>query len=387
MKQLDHWKKRFFSALLCVLAVLLAGCGRQGGPSSEPTNLRLSTAELKGQAYYYYHCLNETEQEAYGRIFRQIRNHPDRIEIPPLDREALLKVFQAVSYDNPEILCMGGSCQLVTQAGKSYFVPSYHCGVEECTKITEALLEKTRQICESVQGKTDYEKELFFHDYLVEHAVYHEEPDAWQSYTAASVLLNGKAVCEGYSRAFQLLLNREGIGNYLMTGSARDQSGRVDGHMWNLVTIDGANYHVDVTWDDPIGSESLAPSHVYFNLTDQMISANHLTFEPQTPGCHVTDANYFVKNGLFFSRYGEDTRAKIVEAIEQAVSQKLWNLEFRFATYEEYEKAVADLFAGGRIYRLLERANLSGGQRIQTNNVHYQCSDEMLVVNLTLEKG
>ena len=90
------------------------------------------------------------------------------------------------------------------------------------------------------KGKTDYEKELFFHDYLIEHCAYHEDTGNWQAYTAAGALLNGKAVCEGYSRAFQLLLNQEGIDNYLMTGSARDPSGRVDGHMWNLITLDGA---------------------------------------------------------------------------------------------------------------------------------------------------
>ncbi|MFR3251614.1 MAG: hypothetical protein ACLTQL_11415 [Eisenbergiella sp.] len=51
------------------------------------------------------------------------------------------------------------------------------------------------------------------------------------------------------------------------------------------------------------------------------------------------------------------------------------------------KKAIADLFDRERIYRLLERANLSGGQKLQTNAVQYQCSDEMFVINLTLEKG
>ena len=125
------------------------------------------------------------------------------------------QLFQAVSYDNPQILCMGDTCRLAKQSGKSYFVPSYRCSVEECAGKTEALLEKARQVCDNVKGKTDYEKELFFHDYLIEHCAYHEDTGNWQAYTAAGALLNGKAVCEGYSRAFQLLLNQEGFDNYL----------------------------------------------------------------------------------------------------------------------------------------------------------------------------
>lgn len=379
-------KNRLLPFLICLLIIFFPGCSPHTEPSVETMDMRLSTTEIKGRTYYYYHRLSETEQDAYSRIFRQIKSHPEKIEIPPLEKEALLKVFQAISYDNPELLCMGGSCQLVTQAGKSYFVPSYHCSVAECAAMTEKLLEKARQIQESVQGKTSYEKELFFHDYLVEHCVYHEDTGNWRSYTAAGALLDGKAVCEGYSRAFQLLLDLAGIENYLITGSARDQDARVDGHMWNLVTIDGEKYHVDVTWDDPVGREQLAPSHVYFNLTDQAIAVNHLTFDPEPPGCSAIKANYFVKNGLFFQKYQEDTRTKIVEAIEQTVARDVWSLEFCFASQEEYEKAVTDLFSGERIYRLLERANLSGKGQIQTNKVQYHCDDEMLILNLTLEK-
>ena len=106
-------------------------------------------------------------------------------------------------------------------------------------------------------------KMLFFHDYLIEHCAYHEDTGNWQAYTAAGALLNGKAVCEGYSRAFQLLLNQEGIDNYLMTGSARDPSGRVDGHsgiLSPLMARLSCRRHVD----DPVGNEQLAPSQRLF---------------------------------------------------------------------------------------------------------------------------
>lgn len=378
-------KSMLMPLLLFLIALVITGCGRQNAPSAQAVQARLSAAELEGRPNFYYHRLSETEQEAYGKIMRRIRSHPERIAVPFLDQESLLRVFQAVSYDNPEILCMDGSCRLVTQGDQHYFVPSYHCSVSECAALTQALLQKAKQVADSVRGKTEYDQELFFHDYLVKHCDYHENTGGWKAYTAAGALLDGKAVCEGYSRAFQLLLNQAGLENYLMTGSARDQDGQVEGHMWNLVTIDGEPYHVDVTWDDPLGNNSQTVSHTYFNLTDQAISANHLTFEPEPPGCDATKANYFAKNDRFFAQYHEAAQTRMAEAIEQSVSQGIWNLEFRFASRREYEKAVADLFSNERIYRLLERANLSG-QQIQTNRVQYQLSDDMLVLNLTLEK-
>lgn len=389
MNRLSLSKRSAIFSLVCLLVLLFMGCGRQQ-PPAEAAAVRLSAAELGARTHYYYQRLSETEQDAYGRIVRLIRSHPEKIEIPYLKNDALLNVFQAISYDNPEILCLDVSCQLITQGEKSYFVPSYHGSVSECAGRTEELLQKAKQIRASAAGKTAYEKELYFHDYLVEHCAYQEEGADWRVYTAAGALLDGKAVCEGYSRAFQLLLDQENIENYLITGTARDQEGRVEGHMWNLVTIDGAPYHVDVTWDDPVGSEWTAPSRAYFNLTDQMIAADHLTMQPEPPGCRATDANYFVKNGLYFTQYGEEADVKIVEAIVQSVEQGRWNLEFCFADQTEYKKAVSELLDGGRIYRLLERANLSVGGRIQTDRVKVleaRNNGLPLISLITFEKG
>ena len=49
------------------------------------------------------------------------------------------------------------------------------------------------------------------------------------------------------------------------------------------------------------------------------------------------------------------------------------------------EEALA--FVGMSGYEKTDLNNLSGGQKLQTNTVQYQCSDEMFVINLTLEKG
>ena len=53
-------------------------------------------------------------------------------------------------------------------------------------------------------------------------------------------------VCEGYSEAFQLLCQREGIPCITVVGTANG-----GGHAWNYVQMeDGVWYAVDLTWDD-----------------------------------------------------------------------------------------------------------------------------------------
>ncbi len=65
-----------------------------------------------------------------------------------------------------------------------------------------------------------------------------------ESYTVYGALVNGRAVCEGYSQATCYLLERLGMECHVCSSS-------VLGHMWNIVTVDGKYYHTDVTWDDP----------------------------------------------------------------------------------------------------------------------------------------
>ena len=109
------------------------------------------------------------------------------------------------------------------------------------------------------EGMTDLEKVTAAHDWIATHCyydpfvgnnmkdyttaggqVYTEDGSVYSSY---SVFVNGKAVCQGYSLAFKVLMDRAGIGCCYVCNY---------GHAWNMVELDGNWYHVDCTWDDPI---------------------------------------------------------------------------------------------------------------------------------------
>ena len=69
--------------------------------------------------------------------------------------------------------------------------------------------------------------------------------DDWEkyadAYSAYGCLVKGKAVCEGYSLAFNAIMLELGIPTKRMSGG---------GHAWNMVKIGNRWYHVDVTWND-----------------------------------------------------------------------------------------------------------------------------------------
>ena len=59
------------------------------------------------------------------------------------------------------------------------------------------------------------------------------------------------AVCEGYAKAFQLLMNAAGVANAYIIGL-----GNGGGHAWNMAQMDdGYYYYFDVTWNDPTSSD------------------------------------------------------------------------------------------------------------------------------------
>jgi hypothetical protein len=141
--------------------------------------------------------------------------------------------------------------------------------------------------CEQ-ECSTDFEKALWLHDWLLDHADY----DYSYSYCSAEgVLARGTGTCESYHRAYVMLLNKVGIA-----------TGRVEGngHVWTAVQMDGEWYQVDSTWDDMgAGLKGTYYEHVYFGLTDYIIGLVHSDHTAAVPGYESTalEDNYFIKTG------------------------------------------------------------------------------------------
>ena len=230
----------------------------------------------------------------------------------------------ALVSDHPEIFWLpsyyitavgsdaeGGKTALMMFSSSPEVSPAYSVNRSEKAYMAEELKAAVESIAARVTGTTPFEIELQLHDILCDMVEYSDNEADGLIYTAYGALVGGKALCEGYSRAMQLLLSHFGIYSTTVSGVAEGE-----GHMWNIVNIDGEWYHLDVTWND-LSKDTI--SHEYFNITDSEISLDHtfsknyteftpeqlaggqVSFNILRPSCTALDADYFVKQGFFFT--------------------------------------------------------------------------------------
>ena len=167
---------------------------------------------------------------------------------------------------------------------------------------------RLRNVCEKILNDhvknymSDYDKEIAIHDYIVNNCEYgFSENKDDSEYTAYGCLVNRKAVCSGYSAAANLLLMCAGVECKIVTGLATqmvDGKESSENHAWNQVKIDGEWYHLDVTWDDPVGDRAVL-IHEYFNVSDSVINRNHETYSSNASKCESMRSNYYMKNGAY----------------------------------------------------------------------------------------
>lgn len=125
---------------------------------------------------------------------------------------------------------------------------------------------------------SDYDKELAIHDWMIDWGSYdsdtlnHQQnaqpnPDHDNPY---GFLIGKKGICLGYTSTFQLFMDMVGIECITVHGTAYSKT---EEHAWNMVSLDGEWYCVDVTWDDPTtySSVSRLTAHMYFNVTSEYL--------------------------------------------------------------------------------------------------------------------
>lgn len=131
---------------------------------------------------------------------------------------------------------------------------------------------------EAVRGLTDPAEQLrALHDVLIRGCVY-DAPTATRSpdtldgflppFTAYGALLEGKAVCAGYARAYMLLAQAAGFEVIYVTSPEMN-------HGWNAVRLDGVTYYIDCTFDDPTPDMGQYVLHDYCLVTAEQLRRTH----------------------------------------------------------------------------------------------------------------
>lgn len=125
-------------------------------------------------------------------------------------------------------------------------------------------------------GMSDAEKLRALHDALVRLCSYdaqaaeNEAPDgASAPFAADGALLDHRAVCAGYGRAYGMLCEAAGLRAVYVASEQMN-------HGWNAVRLDGQTYFIDCTFDDPVPDRGEYVSGRYFLLNGDELSQTHV---------------------------------------------------------------------------------------------------------------
>ena len=166
------------------------------------------------------------------------------------------------------------------------------------------------------------------------------------------MFLDGKAVCEGYARAMQYLLQKCGIECAETVGYIRKESGeKGEPHAWNILKIDGDYYHLDTTWDDSSNTVQTVKSNDlgfdYFCITtDEILRTRDTSLCPvAVPACNATRGNYFTHNDLVLESYDLN---RIKAIAQNAAGKKCRSFSFKCESKALFDQALSQLCSDGK---------------------------------------
>lgn len=191
-----------------------------------------------------------------------------------LTDDQAVSVWKTYTDDNPLYYWMSKTLQVRGENIVLFVEPEYANGSDRIA-YNEKLYSIINEYEDMAQNESAYTVALAYHDAIINKIDYaykngNAPEDAAWAHNVTGVLEGKGAVCEGYARTFQLLLNARGIDNIFVDGTSRNQN-----HAWNLVQLDdGEWYWYDLTWDDTPGYY-WGMQNNYTCATDEEFLKNH----------------------------------------------------------------------------------------------------------------
>ena len=257
------------------------------------------------RSFYYYEQLSPAAMEIYD-IMLMIAEDPATPEnygvmMTDMDPESdeyyyeMLRAYFAMTYDHPELFWLYGGAETsigffseAMPMNGLYLV--YYKLLSPYTKYQTQMTAFNRAadafLADIDRNASDYEIVRQIHDKLIDLVTYDtyvlnnlEEEGQNLAHTAYGALVANsqgvanRAVCDGYSLAFEYLLQQCGIEAVVVAGNAGPNEAEAGGHAWNMVKLDGSWYEVDSTWDDAGTVEAkLQPDMDGYNMYREAIT-------------------------------------------------------------------------------------------------------------------
>ena len=318
--------------------------------------------------YYSSSALTETEREIYDKALNDLGNL--RTVVPlEVDSGVLQKVLDIIRFEQLAYFHVSDRRIAVNEVTQEFeVVYEYRFTADEISSMNIASERAAREIISNITtDMDDYDKLKFIHDYLVLNC--ENDTESPYSNTIYGALVQKKALCEGYAKAFSYLCNLAGIENTIVTGHTKVP------HMWNMVKLGGNWYHVDVTWDDSEDALHVEYPDVilyqYFMVTDSVIENNHtiLLYPAEPPKANGRNENYFVREG-FDINSEEEFLTVSQNAVLNAVRNHEQSAMVKFASTDMYISVTSKIDPAA-FEQIRRRAQSDYGINIKLNWTDY----------------
>lgn len=293
-----------------------------------------------------YRSLSKKEQAVYEALYRGINSLEENIPLPyDVSGETYNKIFCMVEKQEGAFFQLASEYYTAGKVRDAQIV--YRVNEDEYRKmkleLNSAVLKGTDGIA---PNNSDYDKVMRIHDYLVRNCTYVESDETGLCSTSYGCLVNKKANCEGYAKAFNVLCAQVGIETMLITGVAEGEN-----HAWNQVFADGKWFNIDVTWDDTDITGDIR--RMYFLCDDDEF---YLTHKPDMEivepfPCNGEDGSYYKMNGHYAGNLDE-ARELILRELRNGEN----DIEIKLATEELYDEFKAEYIDGQKVFGLVFEA-------------------------------
>lgn len=335
---------------------------------------------LSDDSNFAYSGLSESCRTCYREIYAILNDMLEKVELSSKDPDEVDLAFRAVMVDHPEIFYVKGysigKFMRGSTLSKIVFSGTYTMTKDEVEAGRRDVDDYAASVIAGCPDGGDYDKIKYVYEYLIKNNEY--VPDAENNQNILSVVRGGKTVCQGYTKAMQLILNKMGIFCTLVNGKACGRNGVPDaeeladadnaewgGHVWNIVKCNGMYYNIDVTWgdavitlmsDDGTLSHDVEVNYEFFLVDDASLIGTH---DPEPvvtmPRCNSMEDNYYRHEGLYFTDVDPERFYMIFESAYAAGDPYVF---IKTASPDVFIKVRDHLFRDENIFSYIGRTNV-----------------------------
>lgn len=350
-------------ALLVISRLVNSGLFTSKTPANE-------IEDTASETRFYYEQLNATEQTVYRALLATAEKGDLKCGISEVDYDLYAasanRAVLALTYDHPELFWLNGGWQATGSRGVGSYNDTITIDLStyafwKYVSDPQHYIDTFEAIVDSVVGKaqaynTVYEQVEFVHDYITSNCYYdydrleeaqktYHVASSEYIYTAYGCLVDKSAVCAGYAKAFQIIMQRLGYDCTYVRGDAGGP------HAWNYIALDEEGYFLDATWDDADWRTDSGKvrfpndaEYDYFCITKRELNKTHTENEEMfdIPDPTATKYNYYRYNGYYVTTYNFATVSAILDD-----QQDKSVVCVQFASAAEMNKAKAHLMDNG----------------------------------------